>query len=205
MAAGSHISGTAGTPLSRMARQLSSRHAESRPAVCAAHSGHKTLSYPAADKNAHTSSQSACSLAHNVTCPSTRDKAAVIRPEASVCIQKAQTDSSSHTLAGRRRSARRRGSLCRRKGAVESPLINQANHWQSFAQARAQDPQCRINSPSSITQDGGMQIAARHGYRDGFHPAAALMDRARVIPARDHRFGLAADSFSAPRGQKAKS
>lgn len=28
-----------------------------------------------------------------------------------------------------------------------------------------------------------MQIAARHGYRDGFHPAAALMDRARVIPA----------------------
>ncbi len=69
MAAGSHISGTAGTPLSRMARQLSSRHAESRPAVCAAHSGHKTLSYPAADKNAHTSSQSACSQAHTVTLP----------------------------------------------------------------------------------------------------------------------------------------
>ena len=46
-----------------------------------------------------------------------------------------------------------------------------------------------------------MQIAARHGYRDGFHPAAALMDRARVIPARDHRFGLAADIFPLREGK----
>ena len=40
-----------------------------------------------------------------------------------------------------------------------------------------------------------MQIAARHGYRDGFHSAAALMDRARVVPTRHQRFALAADIF----------
>lgn len=87
MAAGSHISGTAGTPLSRMAWQLSIRHTPRVLEACATHAGHKTLSYPAADKNAHTSSKSACSQAHTVTCPSTRERAAVMRPESSVCTQ----------------------------------------------------------------------------------------------------------------------
>ena len=154
MAAGSHISGTAGTPLSRMARQLSSRHAESRPAVCAAHSGHKTLSYPAADKNAHTSSQSACSQAHTVTCPSTRERAAVIRPEASVCIQKAQTDSPAHTLAERRRAARRKGSPRKRKGAGEPPADQSSESLAKLCASARTRSAVSYKSPSSITQEG---------------------------------------------------
>ena len=146
MAAGSHISGTAGTPLSRMARQLSSRHAESRPAVCAAHSGHKTLSYPAADKNAHTSSQSACSLAHNVTCPSTRDKGGGYTPGGIRLHPKKrkriarpirlQEGGDPHAVGA---------PFAEGKEPWNLPPVNQLNHWQSSAQARAQDPQRRIN------------------------------------------------------------
>lgn len=146
MAAGSHISGTAGTPLSRMAWQLSIRHTPRVLEACATHAGHKTLSYPAADKNAHTSSKSACSQAHTVTCPSHARKSGGHAPGI-ICLHPEQRKRIARPIRLQKGGEPHavRAPLAKGKEPGNLPLINQANHWQSFAQARAQDPQCRIN------------------------------------------------------------
>ncbi len=138
MAAGSHISGTA-HPAS--AAWHGSFPAGTRRAAAGRLRrplrAQKTLSYPAADKNAHTSSRSACSQGAHRHLPIHARKSGGYTPGGIRLHPKKrkriarpirlQKGGEPHAV---------RAPLAKGKEPGNLPLINQANHWQSFAQAR---------------------------------------------------------------------